>query len=127
MFGAEGLSIGNRQLAIGNPLYRFAVINRLLALLQCYVRLLPGRLASFESSASRHLAHEIDRAHVVHLHLEDSLHRRLDLRLGGAPIDPKRQQLVRVLRLFLRGQCLLGNHRRLDDVPNCSHLYAASS
>src|SRR5215217_5554586 len=121
------LQIGNRQFAIGNPLDSFAVINRLLALLQSYVCLFPGRLTAFKPAALRHLAHEVDRADVVHLYLKDGLDCRLDLRLGCASIYPERQQLVRILRFFFRGQRLFSNHRQLDDVPNCSHLYAASS
>src|SRR5687767_7232133 len=116
----EILSIGNRH-----PLYCFAVIDRLLALLQGHVCLLPCRLAAFEAPAARHLAHEVNRSHAIDFYLKDCFHRRLDLGLGCLAIDPKAQQLTRVLRLFLRNQGLLSNHRRLDDVPNCSH-YAAS-
>src|SRR6185295_15600726 len=54
------------------PLYSLAVINRLLALLESYVCLFPRRLAALVPASSRHLAHVVDRADVVHLHLEDA-------------------------------------------------------
>src|SRR5688572_4917407 len=63
---------------------------------------------------------------MIHFHLKDRFHGRLDLRLGGASIDTEGQQLVSVLRLFLRDQRLLGDHRRLDNVPNRTHIYAVS-
>src|ERR1044072_1290982 len=87
--GAERLSIGKRQLAIGNALYRFAVINRVLALFQSRVGFLPRRLAPFITAAPRGLAHVVDRANVIDLHLEDGLGRRFDLRFRSVPIDPE--------------------------------------
>src|ERR1044072_9613929 len=105
---------------------RLTVINRRLALLQRHVGFLPGWLAAFKPSAPGHLAHEINRAHAVNLYLKDRLHRRPDLPLGGAAINSEGQQLTGVLRFFLRDQRFLGDYRRLDDVPNCSHYSVAS-
>src|SRR6185436_19339255 len=99
----------------------FAVINRLLALLQSYIRLFPGRLATYELAAASQLAHEIDRAYVVHLYLKDGLDCRLDLGLGRVSIDAEGQQLLRILCFFFGSQRLFSNYGRLDDVPNCSH------
>ena len=90
-------------------------------MLQRDVRLLPGRLAAFVTSAARHLAKKIRRPHFVNLYLEDRLDGLFDLRLGRPPLDAKRQLLTPILRLFFRHQRLLGDHRRLDCVPNGSH------
>ena len=96
---------------MNKSLNTFAVIHRLLAPLQRYERFLPGRLASFEASAPRHLAKKIRRAYFVDLHLEDRFDGALDLRLGRAPIHAERQKLPAILRLFFRHQRLLSNHR----------------
>src|SRR2546427_8125682 len=103
-------------------LYRFSVINRLLALLQGDESFLPRRLASFVASAPRRLAHVIDRVHVIDFDLKYLFDRRLDLGLGCVPVNAERQQLAAVLRLFFSDQSLFRNHRRLDDVPRRSHL-----
>src|SRR5436190_11979429 len=111
--------ICNQQSAI--TLYRFAVINRLLTLLQRDIRFLPGWFASFKAAASRGLTHEINRSHMINFDLKNRLYSRFDLRLGCMLINPERKQLLLVLSFFLCDQRLLSNHRRLDDVPNCSH------
>src|SRR6266550_1232766 len=96
-------------------------------MLQGHISFLPGRFPSFEASAARHFSHEINRMHVVHFHLEDRLHCRLNFRLCRSPVNPEGQQLPRVLRFFFRNQRLLGNHWRLNDVPNRSHSWAPPS
>jgi hypothetical protein len=99
----------------------FPVIDGFLTMLQRHVRFLPGRLAAFVTSAARHLAEKIRRPHFVNLDLKDRFDRLFDLRLGRPPLDAKRQQLTPVLRLFFSHQRLLGDHWRLDCVPNGSH------
>src|SRR5215212_5169583 len=96
-------------------LYRFAVIERFLALFQGDVGFLPRGLAALVAPAALDLSHVVDRADGVHLDLEDGLDRGLDLRLGRVAVDAECQKLPRVLRLFFRRQGLLRDHRRLDD------------
>src|SRR5688572_5354964 len=107
-----------------SSLNAFAVIHRLFALLQRYVRLLPGRLTSFIPTSSRGFAHVVYGPHMVYFHLEDCLNGRLDLRLSSFAINSKAEQLPGVLRLFFGYQRFLGDHRRLDDVPNSFHCLA---
>src|SRR5215210_7715793 len=78
-------------------LYRFAVIERLLALFQSDVGFFPGGLAALESPAPRHLAHIVNGPHPINFDLKDSLDRRFDLGLGRATIHTKGQQLASVL------------------------------
>src|SRR5829696_5439655 len=98
-----------------------AVVERRLARLERDVGLLPGGLAPLEAAAPRLLAHVVDGAHRVHLDVEDALDGRLDLRLRRLHVDAEGQELAAVLRLLLGDERLLGDDRRLDDVPDRSH------
>src|SRR3984893_18024435 len=73
------------------------VLDHLFAFRQFHVGFLPIAAIPFVLSATAHLAMKIRSAHGVHLHLEDLLHRFLDLRLGRAGRHFKHD---RVLRLF---------------------------
>src|SRR5947209_20572356 len=75
------------------------------------------------SAPARHLAQIVDRANRVHLHIEDALDRRLDLRLRGVSVNAEGQELSPVLRLFFRDECLLGDDRRFDGIPDRSHQF----
>src|SRR2546423_6060774 len=112
-------------LSIRNPqcLDALAVVERRLARLERDVGLLPGGLATLEATAARLLAHVVDRAHRVHLHVEDALDRRLDLRLRRVAVDAEGQKLTTVLRLLFRDERLLRDDRRFDDIPDRSHLF----
>src|SRR5215207_10168002 len=99
-----------------------AVVERRLARLERDVGLLPGGLAPLEAAAPRLLAHVVYGPHRVHLDVEDALDGRLDLRLRRLHVHAEGQELAAVLRLLLGDERLLRDDRRLDDVPNRSHL-----
>src|SRR5215207_2959337 len=99
-----------------------AVVERRLARLERDVGLLPGGLAPLEAAAPRLLAHVVDGAHRVHLDVEDALDGRLDLRLRRLHVYAEGQELAGVLRLLLGDERLLGDDRRLDNVPDRSHV-----
>src|SRR5687768_15542763 len=82
------LEIGNWRLAMLNAV---AVVHWLLALFKRHVSFLPGRLAAFVTTSPRRLAHKVNRAHTVYLHIENRLNRRLDLRLGSPLINAEGQ------------------------------------
>src|SRR5438067_13395825 len=108
---------------MNKSLNTFAVIHRLLAPLQCDEGFLPRRTTAFVASATLDLAHVVDCSHLINLDLKDCLDGRLNLRLRGMAVNTKCQKLTSILRLFLCHERLLCNHGRLDDVPNCSHLF----
>src|SRR5713226_4960909 len=73
------------------------ILDHLFAFGELHVRFLPIAPVTFVLAASAHLADKIRGAHCRHFHLENLLHRFLDLRLRGAGRNFKHHG---VLRLF---------------------------
>src|SRR5258705_5167693 len=76
------------------PLYRLAVIDRLLALFQSYVGLLPRRLATFKPTPASRFPHKVDRANAVYFDLKDRFYIRLNLRFARGRTYPECTQLL---------------------------------
>src|SRR5215210_6321605 len=119
---SKSFSLISHHLSLITALDILAVVERRLPRLERDVGFLPGGLAPLEAAAPRLLAHVVDGAHRVHLDVEDALDGRLDLRLRRLHVHAEGQELAAVLRLLLGDERLLGNDRRLDDVPDRSHL-----
>src|SRR5258708_36617572 len=79
------------------------------------------------ASPPGHLTEIAGGVHILNLDLKNRLDRLLNLRLGRATIDAKRQQLTPILRLFLGHQRFFRDDRRLDYVPNGSHWLSLNS
>src|SRR6202167_766402 len=90
------------------------VLDHLFAFLQPHIRLLPIAAETFRASPSAELAVENRRAHVIHFHLENTLHRFLDFRLGRVL---RHLEHHRVLR-FLHAQALFGDDGTPDNLIN---------
>src|SRR4029077_4604477 len=88
------------------------VLDHLFAFRQFHVGFLPVPPIPFALPAPPHLAVKIRGAHRVHFHLENLLHRFLDLRLGRAGSHLKHH---RMLRLF-HAQALFRNDRPANNL-----------
>src|SRR5208283_2617629 len=93
------------------------VLRHLFAALQTYVRFLPIRTVARELAPPPFFSRIIRGAHRSHLHLEDRLHRFLDLGLRRLRSHLKYQ---RVLRLF-NAEALFRDHRFPDNLIRGFH------
>src|SRR5208282_4916446 len=94
------------------------VLRHLFAALQTHVRFLPIRTVAGELPPPPFFSRIIRGAHRRHLHLEDRLHRFLDLGLRRLGRHLKHQ---RVLRLF-NAEALFRDHRFLNNLIRGFHL-----
>src|SRR5271163_3574630 len=90
------------------------VLDHLFAFFQPHVRLLPIAAETLSASPPAELAVKNCRAHVIHFHLENALHRFLDLGLGSVLRDLKHHRVLR----FLHAQTLLGNDGTPENLIN---------
>ena len=103
--------------------YRFSAYSGIFSpVLQPHVSLLPVGTIAGELAAAALFALEIRGAHRIHLHLENALHRLLDLRLGRLDRDLENQRGFR----FLHAQTLFRDHRAANDLISRLH-YATSA
>src|SRR6185312_5657279 len=94
------------------------VLRHLLAGPQSYVRLLPVRTIPGKLSSPPLFPRIIRRAHRVHFHFEDCLHRFFDLRLGRLGRNLEDQRVL----VFLDAQALLCNYRPANNLICGLHI-----
>src|SRR5580658_5995985 len=90
------------------------VLDHLFAFFQPHVRFLPIAAETLSAPPPAELAVKYCRAHVIHLHLKNALHRFLDFRLGCVLRHLKHHRVLR----FLHAQTLLGNDGAPDNLIN---------
>src|SRR5580658_1570704 len=90
------------------------VLDHLFAFFQPHIRLFPITPKTLSASPPAELAVKNCCAHVIHFHLENALHRFLDLRLGSVLRHLKHHRVLR----FLNAQTLLGDDRTPNNLIN---------
>src|SRR6266481_3343341 len=116
LIGRRGLG-ANKTRQAASLLQVLRVLRHLLAALQPHIRLLPVRTIARKLASPPFFPRIIRRAHRSHLHLEDRLHRFLDL---GLRRFRRHLEYQRVLSLF-NAEAFFGDHRLLNNLIRGFH------